>query len=531
MNVALNNLIMPASAAAPSGEVSSKSKHSASGQADKTANSEAKPAQADKPAKKSANSKDAPDATKKSKVHTGPKTSDGKASKLKKGEKVVVAAVSGPKVFSEIIQSAKASGNFRQVDSGESTAEVLTKKDAGNPDIVFAGKTHAVKGDADSLQVRASILGKTQVAQATNKPVPEGQAVATSEVVGKTVVGNPVGKDSIGENAVGEMPLNTEPAALHREPIKITEALADAVSPDTGAEIAGKSQMGLEAPEVNQQVLTSPAGPVLPALVEGMKQVSDATRIPAPVAGEKNTQTASSATGRKVLSTAGLTPNKSAEGADGTDAGIKIDTLLQGSGDPVAAVGQTQTGHGETSQEVMQHLGATAEPVRVDTVDTPTVSSENSLPAPAANQVVEALRASASRQGNQVVIHLNPPELGKVSIRLSVTGNDVRGVLRVENPQTLTQLQREAPALLNRLAEAGVQLRQMDLSLSEQGSGDSSLYSQLHDESGLWGQNNQGENSQPTASELLSDEHVLVGVEETGREVTTLADDAINVWI
>ncbi|MCK4626841.1 MAG: flagellar hook-length control protein FliK [Phycisphaerae bacterium] len=518
MNVALNNLIMPASAAATSGEVSSKPKHSASGKADKTAKPEVKSTQAGN----SANSKDAPDTTKKTKAHIGPKAPDGKAAKVKKGEKIVVEAMGSGQVFSEIIQSAQASGKVQQVAGGESIAKALTEKDVGNPDIVLAGKAQVVKADTGSAQERASILGKTQITSATNIPAPEGQAVVASEIVGETV----------GGNTVGEMPLNAEPTALpSHAPIKITEALADVVSPNTGAEIVGKSQVGLEAPEVNQQVLASPAGPVLPALAEGMKQVSDATRIPAPVAGEKNTQTASSVTGREVVSTAGLTPNTSAEADNGTDAGIKIDTLLQGSDAPVVAVGQRQAEGSETSQEVMQHLGTTAEPVRVDTVDTPTVPSETSLPSPAANQVVEALRASAARQGNQVVIHLNPPELGKVSVRLSVTGNEVRGVLRVENPQTLTQLQREAPALLNRLAEAGVQLRQMDLSLSEQGSGDSSLYSQLRDESGLWNQNNQGDNSQPTASELLSDEHVLVGVEETGREVTTLADDAINVWI
>ena len=191
MNVALNNLIMPASAAAPSDKAAKNPKRSASSQTDKSTNPEAKPAQANKSAGKAANSKDAPDTTQKSNAHNGPKAPNGKADKLKKGEKVVVTAVSGPKVFSEIIQSAQASGKVQQVVAGELAAKTLTKADAGNSDV---GKAHAVKGDADSLQERASILGKTQVAQATNKSVPEGQAVATSEVVGKTVVGNPVGK-------------------------------------------------------------------------------------------------------------------------------------------------------------------------------------------------------------------------------------------------------------------------------------------------------------------------------------------------
>ncbi len=517
MSIALNNLIMPAVSAAPSGEVSSKPKCSASDQADKTTNPEAKPAQAKKSAGKTSNSQDAPDTTQKSNAHSGPKAPGGKTAKVKKGEKVVVTAVSGPRVFSEIIQSAKASGNPPKVAVGESAAEVLTKKDIGNPDIVLAGKANAVKGDADSLQVRASILSKTQVVPAANKPVPEGQASATSEV---------------GDKLTGEMLLNAEKVALpFSTPVKVEEALADAVSPDAVAEKAGKShQAGLEATGENQQVLSSPAGPVLPALAEGMKQISEAIRTPAPATGNKSTPI-TSASGRKVVSTEGLTSNVSDESVEKMETGVKIDALLRSLGDPVVTVGQNQAGRGQTQQEVLEHLGAATEPVRFNPTDTPTVSPGNSSPSPVVNQVVEALRASAARQGNQVVIQLNPPELGKVSIRLNVTGDEVRGVLRVDNPQTLTQLQREAPALLSRLAEAGVQLKQMDLSLSQQGAGDSSLYSQLRDESDLWSQDGQDHNSQVSASELLPDEHVLAGTEETSRGMTMLTDDAINVWI
>ena len=529
MNVMLTNLMIPAKAAAPSGKVAPKPKRSPSSKADKTASPEAKSAQTGKSARKAANSKDAPNTAKKSKAQSGPKAPGGKAAKVNKGEKVVVEALGSGQVFSEIIQSAKVSGNHQKVVAGELAAKVLTlgakaltKEEAGNPDVVLAGKAQTVKVGADSLQVRAFILGKTHVVPvvpATNKPVPEGQAMVASEV---------------GRNSVGEMPLDAEPAALpSRTPIKITEALAEAISSGIGAEKAGKSQVGLEAPEMNQQVLTSPAGPVLSALVERMKQVPEAPRVQAPVAGEKSTLAAPSVTGRKAVSRAGLVPNVSAEAVDKMDAGIKINTLLRDSGGPVAVVGQRSAGRSETSQEVIQHISTATEPVHVDTADTPAVSSspENSLPAPAANQIVEALRASAERGGQQVVIRLNPPELGKVSVTLNANGSEVRGMLKVENPDTLSQLQREAPALLGRLAEMGIQLKQMDLSLSQQGTNDSSLYSQLRDESGLWQGGGQGYDPQTSASEFAPDEPVLAGAEEILPGAVALTDGAINIWI
>ena len=129
------------------------------------------------------------------------------------------------------------------------------------------------------------------------------------------------------------------------------------------------------------------------------------------------------------------------------------------------------------------------------------------------------------------MIRLNPPELGKVSIILNANGNEIHGVLKVDNPETLSQLQREAPVLLGRLAEAGIHLKQMNFSLNEQGTNDSALYSQLRDEGGLWHRNGQDDNPQTSASEFAPDESVLAGGEEILSGTAGLTDGAINIWI
>ena len=94
--------------------------------------------------------------------------------------------------------------------------------------------------------------------------------------------------------------------------------------------------------------------------------------------------------------------------------------------------------------------------------------------APVMDQVADSLGQNALRVGQQITIRLNPPELGAVRLTLEADGKDLRGVLEVENPRALGELQREAPSLMNRLAEIGVQVRRLDIGLNERSWGDSS---------------------------------------------------------
>jgi flagellar hook-length control protein FliK len=92
---------------------------------------------------------------------------------------------------------------------------------------------------------------------------------------------------------------------------------------------------------------------------------------------------------------------------------------------------------------------------------------------PAADQIIETIRLRDVRAGEQIVVRLNPPELGRVRLTLRAEGQELRGLLEVDNSRTLMELQREAPALADRLAEGGVELRRLDVQLSDQGRSDS----------------------------------------------------------
>ena len=102
--------------------------------------------------------------------------------------------------------------------------------------------------------------------------------------------------------------------------------------------------------------------------------------------------------------------------------------------------------------------------------DAPSQAAAASPPPPApaaADQVFEGLTAGAVRDGQQVVIRLNPPELGRVRITIQSDEDGVRGVLRVDSPRALMELQRESEELVDRLAAGGVNFRRLEVVLQQ----------------------------------------------------------------
>ncbi len=158
------------------------------------------------------------------------------------------------------------------------------------------------------------------------------------------------------------------------------------------------------------------------------------------------------------------------------------------------------------------------------------------LPASVTDQVTEAFRASAADQGRQIVIRLNPPELGKVRITLNASGRDVHGVVAVDNSRTLLELQREAPMLLERLSDAGIQLRRMEMALTDhQDEGETASDSHLSSD-GRGGQDWSGD-QMPQAS--LTDSVTTSASELDGEilsadeplEVSGITEGKLNVWL
>jgi flagellar hook-length control protein FliK len=90
----------------------------------------------------------------------------------------------------------------------------------------------------------------------------------------------------------------------------------------------------------------------------------------------------------------------------------------------------------------------------------------NSLP-PSVNTLAVTIAAKSVEGAKQFDIRLDPPELGRVDVRLSVdsTGK-AQAHLTVEKPQTLDMLQRDSGSLQRSLKESGVDLSNNGLQFS-----------------------------------------------------------------
>jgi len=93
---------------------------------------------------------------------------------------------------------------------------------------------------------------------------------------------------------------------------------------------------------------------------------------------------------------------------------------------------------------------------------------------PVTDQIAQSVRSSGVGLDRQVIIRLSPPDLGQVRVTLRASGNRVRGVLEVDNPETLRRLEREAGVLTQRLQEAGLQVKRMDVVMVRQDGGPTS---------------------------------------------------------
>lgn len=95
------------------------------------------------------------------------------------------------------------------------------------------------------------------------------------------------------------------------------------------------------------------------------------------------------------------------------------------------------------------------------------------LPHPATQAVAATItKAANSGETKNITLQLDPPELGRVEVRMSFgKGKDVKAVLLVEKPETLTMLQRDAHVLERALIDSGLDAggSALDFALAQEG--------------------------------------------------------------
>jgi flagellar hook-length control protein FliK len=83
-------------------------------------------------------------------------------------------------------------------------------------------------------------------------------------------------------------------------------------------------------------------------------------------------------------------------------------------------------------------------------------------------QILDQVQASLVRGDKQLLIRLDPPELGSVTVRFQEQRGVIEGILEVSRDQTRWELQEALPQALRSLQEAGIQIRRLDVVVSDQ---------------------------------------------------------------
>lgn len=83
-------------------------------------------------------------------------------------------------------------------------------------------------------------------------------------------------------------------------------------------------------------------------------------------------------------------------------------------------------------------------------------------------QVQESLTSSYRAGDRQMVIRLDPPELGRVTIRFVEQADGITGVLQVERSQTRHEIQQALPGIVQHLQNADVPIKKIEVLLTPQ---------------------------------------------------------------
>jgi flagellar hook-length control protein FliK len=413
-------------------------------------------------------------------------------------------------MFATILQAAKQTK--KPVLPGAVKSKAVVSK-APNP--VTAGKP--VVKEQGPVAVRADV-GSATLKDLSSPAIaaPANQGLFKKALASAVPAKARPGKVVAGEKTAPQAAPQVAPTAKSMAPSPGT-----VVTPEIAASIANQTRKPVQ-PDVAKgaEVLKDSA---IPAMQQGAVSASENVGRPVqPVRGPASRQKA-------ILKGKSSAKAKITASASQEIMHKRMEALLNGGGRQARF---DIKGAGESGRQQDGVVAAQTAPV------SPTAElageTEASAPPSPVNQISDAFQASAARKGQEIVIRLDPPELGRVSVKLRIQGGEVRGVLEVDNPRTLSQLQREAPNLLTRLTDAGVEMKRMELSLSDDGSSrestrDQGWFAQQYGENGSgfgsWG--SQGQSGR--ANDALSAGADIEG--ELSPATATIGDDSINVWI
>ena len=116
---------------------------------------------------------------------------------------------------------------------------------------------------------------------------------------------------------------------------------------------------------------------------------------------------------------------------------------------------------------------AGSSPIRLSATSADAVKvPQNPNPAPTsqsiAEQIAESVSGSTSRSDGNIVVRLNPPELGTVVLKFQQQSDEVNGLLEVSKSQTKYEIEQVLPQILRSLQDGGIQIKKLEVVLMDQ---------------------------------------------------------------
>jgi flagellar hook-length control protein FliK len=150
-------------------------------------------------------------------------------------------------------------------------------------------------------------------------------------------------------------------------------------------------------------------------------------------------------------------------------------------------------------------------------------------------QLQESINSSVSQGDQQLTIQLNPPELGRVFIKFQEQGDQITGLLEVDKAQTRYEIEHALPQIIRNLADCGVQIKRLEVVLTNQQEQNAFKDPSLAAEQDGWaGQQAGAERNNPNhdtfgTNEWLTDDPGYSGYSEA--QEMLLADDFVDVLV
>ncbi|WP_112480504.1 flagellar hook-length control protein FliK [Vibrio variabilis] len=374
------------------------------------------------------------------------------------------------------INAAKVGADAEQAMS--ENAELLSRLDESN-------KALKKPVDAEAEKVAGAAVGVVAAEQAQSS-LQNSEQIASSPMDAKPEL---AGKQAQGSNTV----FAASAAGAHASDGKLTQASeaktalaaegegkpqANIAWSQSDAELAAKSEAKAAlagaaiAADKMPPSATSPAGVSLTgAALQTQAQASaQASSAQVPVQGA---QAASQPAGEMAAAAAMMAGGKELGGTDATKAGSPMGTHVAGANiNGIKGANKAQIPAGLGNDTALQATGAltATQQLRAEqqtpaasAVQSPMVMTKEN----ASDQVAERVQMMMSKNLKHVDIRLDPPELGRMQIRMSLNNDSATVHFTVQNQQTRDMVDQAMPRLREMLSQQGIQLA--DTSVQQQG--------------------------------------------------------------